>query len=264
MNESTPRLPSSELLRELAAHSKKRARLLLKLADRKRDDSAEIGRITRDLGQLPPGSSLVEELGAWLSWEERTRGRRLVQGLTGSCEVISRDPLRLRVAPLTVNVDVENNRAELRFAELQLARVPADAERILAAHAELIAALEPGDWSAQGFLRHLLQAWRQRGEGGWAELIEVLPVLALQLQSDAFRRDPTARNFRPYPKVQFAYDLARLRRERCFSVDGWRLSLGPATGSSTRDKRRVFWLEDPRGRGQWHLSLRFVEDHTHV
>ena len=106
----------------------------------------------------------------------------------------------------------------------------------------------------------LLQAWQLLSGTDWVELSDLLPHLALGLQDERFRRDPVARNFRPYPRARLAWDLWRLRRERALSVDGWRLSLGPATGGSTRDKRRVYWLEDDQGRGQYYLTLRFTRD----
>ncbi|MCK6504647.1 hypothetical protein L6R53_14785 [Myxococcota bacterium] len=92
----------------------------------------------------------------------------------------------------------------------------------------------------------------------------MLPQLALELQDDRFRREPSAAHFRPYSRARLCWDLWRLRRDRCLAVDGWRLSLGPATGSSTRDKKRVFWLEDDQGRGQYYLTLRFVREDADV
>ena len=221
-----------------------------------------------DLGHV---AELADSLAAWVEHERVTRGARLRSDLRAACEtrgfpltVLSRDPLELYLAPVTVSIDVSKDRADVSFGRIRLSRCRADGAAIVAAREEAVRQLEGESWDPEAFFDQLRRAWSRAGRGDWAELVDVLPELALIKQSAAFRKDPTAKRFQPYPRVQFAYDLWRLRRDRCLGANGWRLTLGSATGGSTRDKTRVLWLEDGRGGGQYHLTLRFVREGHHA
>ena len=159
-------------------------------------------------------------------------------------------------------MDLGRDKAELTFGREVLAKTGARADEIIAARAEALSELETADWDPAAYLFALYKAWRRTSpKGDWAELVDVLPNLVLELQTDAWRLDPTERNFRPYSRARYCFDLWRLRRDRTLvSNEVWRLSLGPATGGSTKDKKRVLWLEDAAGRGQYHLTLRFVRE----
>ena len=215
---------------------------------------------------LPELGSLREALERDLQAERAARGPTLAAALKRACEsegiglaVLTRSPLELRLPPLGVQVDLDADRADVVFGRQRLARVGARADEILAARREALAELEGKDWDPAAFLGLVFEAWRGLSpRGDWVELSQVLPRLAWLRQGPAFHREPNARNFAPWSRAGFCYDLHRLRRDRCLSHEGWRLSLGPATGGSTRDKKRVFWLEDADGRGQYHLTLRFV------
>lgn len=251
-----------------------RATRILKKAGKQLDEPvpAKIGKTAAELAACDVGriAALAKALESWVEHERATRGARLRSELRQACEVadvplavLSRDPLELYLAPLTVRIDVEADRADLSFARVRLARCRADGAAVVAAREEQVAQLEGGAWEPETYLTQLRRAWSRTGQGTWVELVDVLPELALLRQSAAFRKDPTARRFEPYPRVQFAYDLWRLRRDRCLAAGGWRLTLGTATGGSTRDKSRVLWLEDGRGGGQFHLTLRFVKEERH-
>lgn len=213
-------------------------------------------------------SEVLAAVGRGLAAEAAERGPRLSAELRRRCEaegiglaVVTRQPLELRLPPLGVSVDLERDRADLTFGRERLARVGARADEILAARAEALAELEEGEWDPRAYLFDLYRAWRRCSpRGDWVELVDALPELVLLRQGEAWRREPSARNFRPYSRARFAYDLHRLRRDRALAIDGWRLSLGPATGGSTADKKRVLWLEDAQGRGQYHLTLRFTRE----
>ena len=227
-------------------------------------DKAE--RLLDGLGEPLAEGDRIASTQAWLGTERQGRRSRFASELKEGCaregvelRVITKDPLELRLSPLGLLVDFDADHADLVFGRERLARCPARAEAVLAARREALATLEGKGWDPKAFFSALQLAWRRLGEG-WVELSEILPELALALQSKRFRQDPTARNFDPYPRVQLIYDLWRLRRDRQLSQGGRRLSLGPATGGSTRDKRRVFWLEDAAGNGQYHLTLRFVAE----
>jgi hypothetical protein len=265
-------LPDPRFLQEAARAHRARAGALGALAKAVgRGAAAPIARaVTRLQGVAVPATDpAIEATSAWLAEQERERRQRLSGDLRSACEaariellVLQRAPLELRLPPVSVLVDYDADRASVCFAGERLAESEVQAAAILSAREQAVRRLEGHGWEPGGFLRLLLQAWRRAAgpENGWVELVDVLPELALLQQPRAFRRDPSGRNFKPYPRVQLAYDLWRLRRDRTLAVDGWRLSLGPATGDSTRDKSRVLRLEDAHGQGQYHLTLRFVTE----
>jgi len=229
---------------------------------------AAIAKAAGRLGEADPPElgELRDALDSDLRAERAARGPTLAAALKRACEsegiglaVLTRSPLELRLPPLGVQVDLEADRADLVFGRQRLARVGARADEILDARRAALAELEGKDWDPVAFLGRVFEAWRALSpRGDWVELSEVFPRLAWLRQGSAFHKEPSARNFVPWSRAGFCYDLHRLRRDRCLNHDGWRLSLGPATGGSTRDKKRVFWLEDADGRGQYHLTLRFV------
>ena len=90
------------------------------------------------------------------------------------------------------------------------------------------------------------------------EILDFLPYLALQMQPPAFQVDPSVRNFKGYSRVQFAWDVLRLRREGTFVQDGWRFNLGVATGTTAQQKKRVIWFEDEHGDGEFKLTVFFT------
>jgi len=263
-----PVLPTPAAMQAVVDGAKARARALDQLA-RAGDDPAALrgARAALDKVGADDADAVVAQVDAWLVHEQQTRRSRLARTLRERCQaqglelvVITREPLELRIAPLGLRVDVERDRVELTFGQQVLETCAAQADAVLAARQRALDWLEEGSMEAVRLHGALLQAWQLLSGTDWVELSDLLPHLALGLQDERFRRDPVARNFRPYPRARLAWDLWRLRRERALSVDGWRLSLGPATGGSTRDKRRVYWLEDDQGRGQYYLTLRFTRD----
>lgn len=61
-----------------------------------------------------------------------------------------------------------------------------------------------------------------------------------------------------YTRAQFAWDLARLRRERRLAIAGWRLDLGVATGHATAHRSRVVWIENDGGGGSYFATFRLI------
>lgn len=89
------------------------------------------------------------------------------------------------------------------------------------------------------------------------ELSELFPMLALERQSKAFSLNEDKSGFVNYSRCQFCWDLARLRRCGGFLQHGLRLYLGTATIGATKNKDRVYLLDDGVGLGQYYLSLWF-------
>jgi len=263
-----PVFPEPATLKNLAKLRKAQARAIEKLASdsltarERRRLRAALDKVAGD-----DFDAVLARIDAWLADEEATRRPRLAQQIRDVCAaagvdlvVLTKNPLELRLAPLGVKVDIDRDRSLITFGGQRLAECGANAQQILSARQDALKLLEVGTWDAANFHRVLRKAWTQAGGDGWQELTDVLPLVALGLQDLRFKRDPSASTFHSYGRARLAWDLWRLRRDRMLTVDGWRLTLGPATGSSTKDKKRVFWLEDDRGQGQYYLTLRFVRD----
>ena len=66
-----------------------------------------------------------------------------------------------------------------------------------------------------------------------------------------------------YTRAQFAWDVARLRRERRLVIDGCRIDIGVATGHAAARRSRVVWLEDDGGGGAWYETFRMIPEEVH-
>lgn len=109
-------------------------------------------------------------------------------------------------------------------------------------------------------VRHRLAA-RSRGPD------ELLPALAeayavVLARHDAHIGDRVPlvelRDELPGTRAQFAWDLARLRRERRLVVAGRRVDLGVATGHAAGRRSRVVWIENDGGGGSYFQSFRLI------
>jgi hypothetical protein len=266
--------PRAADLIDCANRLKKEAAALAVVASALRKGSS--GPLQKVLGRIGPvldaeALELVAGVRRWLEAEPRNRRHRLATELRNACVdrgieliVLGREPLEIRLCPVSAHIDVDANKVEIRFADQPLARGDATAESIMKARQKALDLLEARAWDPQAFHGQLREAWKRGGGEStrWVEVSDVLPELTLLLQGRKFRRDPSARNFEPYPKARFAYDLWRLRRDQQLSQNGWRLTLAPATGSSTKDKSRVIRLEDASGQGQYHLQLAFIREES--
>jgi hypothetical protein len=192
-------------------------------------------------------------------------GRMLIEsaeseGLT--CKMIATEPMEFSLPPFTVAANLDQNLAYINYARLTLEELPAKPDRLTAALKKNLKMLETG-WSSEQFFDALYDAYRTQlfetkgRQGERVILTDLLARVALSFQSDKFRSDPVAGNYRAYGRVRMAYDLSRLRRNGLLQRNGRRLNLGTATGSSTRDKKGVLYIEESPGRGQYYLSIWF-------
>ena len=153
-------------------------------------------------------------------------------------------PAEWRFAGLTVVIGRE--RAELRYAREPVGSAPPTPDAIVAAVARARRRLEarsrPPDERLPALARAYAAVLRraERRPGARVPLVELRDELA----------DGT--------RAQFAWDVARLRRERRLAVGGHRLDLGIATGHQATRRSRVVWIEDDAGGGCYFASFRFV------
>ena len=216
-----------------------------------------------------PRDEAAAAVKSWCEAEERQRPLKLGRLLREAAEAagvgfqqLGASPPTVRLDPFTVELDFKKGEAEISYSRLELAKVPLDCDQILREHGRLLASLETPDFDPAEYLKNVFEAYRRTlaSQGlKWGErvdLVELLPELAFLQQNERFRKDPTREAFKPYGKVRFAYDLARLRRARQLEHQGARLTLGTATLGSTRQKDRVLFLEEA-GQGQFYLSIAF-------
>jgi hypothetical protein len=266
-----PPLPTPAELEANQRTLKKQLQLLKRVQALVKDDpqARALKKVTSALASVSanPTEEVYQTLREWVEKEEQTRKQRFREGLSAICatqnrqlEIVCRDPLELRIAPFNLGIDVDKDTVNLLFGRNKITKTPAKAQEIMGAWQEAFASLEGSNWNAESYLAMLYTAWKRCSPNGSCELMDVLPELTLMQQSKAFRQNPTAKNFKPYSRIQFAYDLWRLRRDKSFTANGKRLTLGTATGASAQDKKRVLWVEDGRGSGQYFLTIRFNEE----
>ncbi|MBM4061077.1 MAG: hypothetical protein FJ265_08270 [Planctomycetes bacterium] len=269
-------------LKEQAAAAVRAARMLAPLGkagayeDTRKLDKV-LTKVQKGLGSLPAvplATATMELVEAWRKARQETLRQQLGRELKAACDgaglslhTVSREPpVEVRISPLAVVIDFDRARAELRFAKEALGYCPADAKAILTAHAKVKAGLERG-FAAETFFDQCLTAWRAAraatASSERVELLDFLPFLAVLRQPAKFRSAPVRENFASYPRAQFAFDVMRLRREFGLSRNGWRMNLGVATGTTASDKRRVLYLEDEAGNGEYKLTVFFTKEEAH-
>jgi len=149
-----------------------------------------------------------------------------------------------RLGPLTVVIGAA--RAELRYAREPVGSSRPTPEAITQAVQRARRRLEDRSRPPDELLPALVTAYAvvlaRRGarHGARVPLVELRDQLAVTT------------------RAQFAWDLARLRRERRLTVGGHRLDLGVATGHAAAHRSRVVWIEDEGGGGSYYASFRMI------
>jgi len=184
------------------------------------------------------------------------------ESLDLTCTMITADPMEFSIPPFTVAVDLDQNLAHINYARLPLEELQARPDQITAGLQKNLKVLE-GGWPSEEFFDALHKAYQielfenKKHQGERIVLTHLLARVAISFQSDRFRSDPVAGHYRAYGRARLTYDLSKLRRNGLVQRNGWRLNLGTATGSSTRDKKGVLYIEESPGQGQYYLSIWF-------
>ena len=222
---------------------------------------ADLGPRCRDLAAMAKRSLAEEDRRVRLTFMRDLREAAAPPGFETA--VLTSDPPEFRVGPFTAVLDFARRTASLRYARLELEKVPARPAAIVEAARKHQAQLDSRDFAPERFFEQLVQAYQVRLQrlgqpfGTRLDVVDLLGELAFAMQPASFFEDPVRERFVPYRRVQMAFDLARLRRAGRLTHKGMRLSLGAATGASTRQKANVLYLEDDGGHGQYYLSIRF-------
>jgi hypothetical protein len=181
-------------------------------------------------------------------------GRQLVGALAGSDVVprliAERPEPEWRLGALTVVVG--KDQARLRYAREPIGTARAEAVDIAAAWRRALDRLHTRSRAPDELLPQLAAAYQRTlarlgaRPDGRVPLVDVRAALT------------------GYTRAQFAWDLARLWRERRLVVDGRRVELGVATGHATARRSRVVWLEhDGAGGGAWYETFRMTAQEVH-
>ena len=175
----------------------------------------------------------------------------------------------LRVGCYTIRADFDTGRARISWGtevETIRSRIPLSAEEIAKAVATFDAQLKKREFQARSFTALLRTAWeRARQSPGRAPaervlLTEAMTEMALLTQPRAFAVNPVRENFRDYSRIQFGFDLYRLKHAPEEDRGGSRLRLFVATFDSTTAKAKSLWVPDSEtGSGTWYSYLSFEE-----
>lgn len=162
-------------------------------------------------------------------------------------------PERWRVGSMVLSVDRAGDRATLQYARQPVARgLRCDAAAVAAGYRRAAERLAAGSLSPAEMFEALASAYgaalAERGAPAGSRI--ALVELASGVAGAAGRS---------YSRAQFAYDLARLRRERQLCQNGARIELGVATGTDAARKSKVVWIDDG-GSGQYFATLRILPE----
>lgn len=219
----------------------------------------------------PEVVALLEAIDAFVREVPERAKRELSVGLRRACAernlellVVRREPpAEVRIPPVSVVFDFDKAKAEVRFARQPLATCAATVDEVMRCRERVVAHLE-GAFDPDRYFAACLRAYRLaladagRSFGDRVEILDFLPLLALALQDQRFALEPSAKNFRPYGRARFAYDIWRLQRADHLSDGTHRLNLGVATGTTGGQKRRVIYFEDGHGVGENKLTVFFT------
>ncbi len=154
-----------------------------------------------------------------------------------------------RLGPLTVVVGKEQ--ARLRYAREPVGTARPTAADIAAAWKKAIDRLRARSRAPDQLLPLLAAAYQRTLERLGAHRHDRAPLVDVRAELAG------------YTRAQFAWDLARLRRERRLVFDGCRVEIGIATGHATARRSRVVWIEDDAGGGAWYESFRMITQEAH-
>jgi hypothetical protein len=166
--------------------------------------------------------------------------------------LIAESPEEWRVGPVTILVDRPQGTAQVRYAREVVARAVLDPAAIVSACERALARLGRESLAPAAMLPALAAAYA--GCLGVARAPDGARVPLVDMVGPTGR----AAGRRTYSRAQFAWDLARLRRERRLEEAGRRVQLDVATGAAPLQRRRVVWIEDESGAGQYYGAFRLV------
>ncbi len=231
-------------------------------------------------------SKKIEQVRVWALKEAEVAFRKNFKSKAAQSRwevrCVGSEPLEFKVGPFALRPQFASGTFSLAYARVLIAdNLPLDADLIFNTLEEQTIALNEGGYKAplpegmsaestegqerfcQEMFADIWMAYkimlrcRRKGVGDRVPLRDIWAVLAVLRQNSEFIENGLPSAFREYSRVQFCWDIVRLRRCGGLQRRGLRLNLSTATIGTTKNKEQVFWLDDGVGSGQYYLSLWF-------
>lgn len=94
--------------------------------------------------------------------------------------------------------------------------------------------------------------------GEKVNLFDILAESVIIMQGKSFKSDPTRNHFTEYSRIQFSYDLYRMKTESALISN---IQLSVATFAITEDRTKSLWVPDnDAGDGTYYQSIAFRKD----
>ncbi|MCX7785951.1 MAG: hypothetical protein N2201_07025 [candidate division WOR-3 bacterium] len=93
--------------------------------------------------------------------------------------------------------------------------------------------------------------------GTKVNLLDLLPEFVMLLQSKSFKVDPTKSNFSEYSRIQYSYDIYKLKTNPNLISN---IQLSVATFAVTESKEKSIWIPDnEQGEGTYYHQIAFTK-----
>ncbi len=189
-------------------------------------------------------------------------GNQLKDLLSGFCELKGQLPV-LRVKFYTIKFDFNNGEATIWWGP--------EKELIKKLNLEPVVIVE----TLKSFDQNLTVKWNQYLDflniakqaydrylrlnnlifGEKVNLFDLLTEVVILTQGKSFKTDPTKSHFTEYSRIQFSYDLYRLKTDNTLMAN---IQLSVATFAITEHKEKSLWVPDnDAGDGTYYQSIAF-------
>jgi len=176
----------------------------------------------------------------------------------------------LRAGLYTLRLDFDAGSAGIYWGpevETIRTRVPLASEAITRAVADFDRNLRSPEFHPEGLLALVYQGYQREclaqhiPDAGRVLLTAVLREVAFLVQTKRFGINPVRGNFRDYSRIQFGFDLFRLKQFECLRAKGRQMHMAVATFDSTTDRAKALWVPDnEQGEGTYYSYLSFAAE----
>lgn len=189
-------------------------------------------------------------------------GTQLKELLTGFAELKGQLPV-LRVKFYTIRFDFINGEAAIWWGpEKELIRKVNLEPRAIVESLKSFNENIAKKWNQyQEFLNIIKQAYTRYlklnnlASGEKVNLFDLLTECVMLMQGKSFKTDPTKAHFTEYSRIQFSYDLYRMKSDNALMTN---IQLAIATFAITEDKTKSLWVPDNEsGDGTYYQSIAF-------
>lgn len=160
-----------------------------------------------------------------------------------------------------IKVDFIAKKVDIMFGPEKIGGCALSPEEIVTKLQKIDGELKKNSVPEGEFIDKLFWGWRRASlllQKERVLITTVLTELALLLQKKQFYENPSRRNYKEYPRYQFAYDIYRLRKKDIKEIEGKELHLIASTFDATRKRIDYIWIPtDKRGEGVNYSYITF-------